>query len=69
MFLEILEGFLSRKIDWSRKTEEAHGHFYHYHSIYFPSPLFYIVLIMFFITPLILIFYNLLFPFLKTPYF
>ena len=40
MFLEILEGFLSRKIDWSRKTEESHGHSYHYHSIYFSSPLF-----------------------------
>ena len=36
MFLEILEDFLSRQIDWSRKTEESHGYSYHYHSIYFP---------------------------------
>ena len=41
MFLEILEGFLSRQIDWSRKPEKSHGHSYHYHSIYFLSPFLY----------------------------
>ena len=72
-FLDILEDFLSRQINWSRKSEKLFGHSSDYIPVtfqYICSPLhfppFYFfphtVLKSFFITPLIFIFYNLLFP-------
>lgn len=65
-FLNILEYFLRRQI----RKQESLGPFSHYKSIHIPptffSPFFsHIVLIWFFVTPLIFILYNLLLPTLR----